>query len=300
MSHEVTCAGLPASWINAWLAAVGATVLDSRIRLHWSETVRPVAVFSAVNINPIDALFESWPTKEFLDDLPIAKNWREDRPVGRKVSVEDFIQRTSIARGHPYSWTLSSTMTDLCVNKEGEVEHAPFDPGVPKGRSLHDRLLTLQTCFEISEKCIHESFMGIAQRVKINGLGFDGTRLGSSADKTEKYTDPIIEMLAFFGLKLFPVRGNGIDQRYDPSTHTGKRQRGWKASSRNPKILRFHWPAWSQPLDINGIDALMDKWNPTSRRSTWEKFGIHQGWKSVKFSPTSLADTTRAYGSERL
>ena len=33
---RVTCPGLPASWINGWLAAVGATVLDSRIRLHWT------------------------------------------------------------------------------------------------------------------------------------------------------------------------------------------------------------------------------------------------------------------------
>lgn len=299
MFQEITCSGLPASWINAWLAAVGATVLDSRIRLHWSVAGKPVAVLSAVNMSPIDALVESWPTKEFLADLPTAEYWRGDGPVRRKVSVEDFAQRTRLARGHPYSWTLSSTMTDLCVDKNGEVEHAPFDPAGPGSiKWLHHRLITLQTCFEISEKRIQDSFMSIAPRVSKNGLGFDGTRLGSSADSTTPFTDPIIETLAFFGLKLFPVRGSGIDQRYDRSTHTGKRQRGWRASSRNPKILQFHWPAWSQPLDINGIDALMDKWNPTSR-STWEKFGIHQGWKSVQFMPPP-PDKTRAYGSERL
>ena len=33
---RVRCPGLPASWVNGWLAAVGVTVLDSRIRLHWT------------------------------------------------------------------------------------------------------------------------------------------------------------------------------------------------------------------------------------------------------------------------
>jgi len=300
MLQEVTCPGLPASWVNAWLAAVGATVLDSRIRLHWSVNGKPMAVLSAVEICPIDALLESWPTKNFLDDLPIAEYWREDGPVRRKVSVEDFTQRTRLARGHPYSWTLSSTMTDLCVDKNGEVEHAPFDPAAPGSTgSLHDRLKKLQKNLEISKNRIKNSFMGIAPRVNINGLGFDGTRLGSSADGTSPFINPIIETLAFFGLKLLPVRGSGIDQRYDRSKYTGKRQRGWLSSSNDPKILRFYWPAWSQPLDINGIDALMDVWNPTSQ-SSWEKLGIHQGWNSVMFSPTSPADKTRAYGSERL
>ena len=300
MLQEITCPGLPASWINAWLAAVGVTVLDSRIRLHWTDTGKPIAVFSAENMSPINALIESWPTKEFLADLPIAEYWRDDGPVRRKVFVKDFAQRIRLSRQHPYSWTLSSTMTDLCVDQNGEVEHAPFDPAGPGSiKWLHHRLLTLQTCFEISEKLIQDTFMGIAPRVNKNGLGFDGSRLGSSADHTAIFTDPIIETLAFFGLKLFPVRGNGIDQRYDRSAHTGKRQRGWNTSLSDKNRLHFIWPAWSQPLDSYGTDALLDLWNPTSP-STWKNLGIHQGWKSVKFRPTSLADTTRAYGSERL
>ena len=36
--------GLPAEWINGWLAAVGATVLDARIRLHWMTDGVPLAV----------------------------------------------------------------------------------------------------------------------------------------------------------------------------------------------------------------------------------------------------------------
>ena len=44
---QVPCPGLPADWINGWLAAVGATVLDARIRLHWTTEGTPLAVLSA-------------------------------------------------------------------------------------------------------------------------------------------------------------------------------------------------------------------------------------------------------------
>ena len=38
---EMTCPGLPGGWINGWLAAVGATVLDDRVRLHWTTDGAP-------------------------------------------------------------------------------------------------------------------------------------------------------------------------------------------------------------------------------------------------------------------
>ena len=56
----VTCPGLPAHWTNGWMAAVGATVLDSRIRLH--------------EIDPVAALVASWPDRSLLTDLPIAED----------------------------------------------------------------------------------------------------------------------------------------------------------------------------------------------------------------------------------
>ena len=125
---QVTCPGVPAEWINGWLAAVGATVLDPRIRLHWTTDGAPLAVLSAAEIDPVDALVESWPDITLLSDLPIAENWKGAGKVQRKVPVKAFVERTRAARGHRYSWTLSSTMTDLCVDKNGEVAHAPFDP----------------------------------------------------------------------------------------------------------------------------------------------------------------------------
>ena len=302
--QEIICPGLPACWINGWLAAVGATVLDQRIRLHWTNDGNPKAILSSPKTDVVDALIESWPSSELLADLPIAEQWKDTDLCKRHVPVDVFVQRASKARMHPYSWALSSTMTDLCVDKNGEVEHAPFDaPGPGTIKWLHHRLVKLQQSKYINplETQLHESLMGYAVRVNNNGLGFDCSRLGSSSDVTPVFIDPIVETLAFFGLKMFPVRGDGVDQRLDQHVKTGKRQRGWRSSTSGQGNLRFLWPAWSEPLDYAAIDALMDIWNPFPRlKSTWKKLGIHAGWQSVKYNPTASADTTRAFGSEQL
>ena len=49
---EIACPGWPASWVNAWLAAVGATVLDERIRLRWTTDADPTAVLSSETVRP--------------------------------------------------------------------------------------------------------------------------------------------------------------------------------------------------------------------------------------------------------
>ena len=300
ISREIICPGLPAHWVNAWLAAVGVTVLDPRIRLRWTIEGEPKAVFSATRIHPLDALLESWPSKRLLDDLPIAEYWKGNGPMQRRVSVETFMQRAREVRGHPYAWTLSSTMTDLCVDKNGEVEHAPFDPAGPGSTKwLQHRLIRLQKHLDVSETRVRESLMGFAIRVEHNGLGFDQTRLGSSSDDdASKRVDPLVETLAFFGLKIFPVRGNGIDQRLDKYARTGKRQRGWRTNSSSGNIRLFHWPVWRQRLDYAGIDALMDVWRPANKRS-WERLGVHAGWRSVQYKQVG-PDMTRGLGSERL
>ena len=64
---------------------------------------------------------------------------------------------------------------------------------------------------------MRDSFAGRAVRVKDNGLGFDQTRLGSLADDTSIWIDPVVEELAFFGLAILPVRGKGIDRRMSRS-----------------------------------------------------------------------------------
>ena len=191
-------------------------------------------------------------------------------------------------------------MTDLSVNENGEVAHAPFDaagPGTIKW--LHHRLMKVHKHVEPSTVRIQDSLIGWAVRAKDNGLGFDQTRLGSLSDKTSSWTDPVIEELAFFGLAILPVRGRGTDRRLDRYADMSERQRGWCKTPRAAYQRCFYWPAWRQPLDSAGIDALMDVWKP-ERRTTWPQLGVHAAWRSVAFKTSNPQDPTRAFGAERL
>ena len=297
---RMICPGLPASWINAWLAAVGATVLDSRIRLHWTGGGTPVAVLSTEDVDPLDAVVASWPDAELLTDLPIAEHWKDARRLGRKVPVDDFVARAQAARSHPYSWTLSSTMTDLYVDERGEVAHAPFDPAGPGTiKWLHHRLMKVHEQVEPTIERIRDSLDGRAVRVKDNGLGFDHTRLGSQSDNTSPLVDPVVEVLVFFGLAILPVRGEGIDRQRSGVSNARERQRGWLRAPESKWERRFMWPAWCQPLDCAGIDALMDIWEPR-RKDAWSRTGVHAAWRSVQFERRGSADVTRAFGAEQL
>ena len=297
---EVFCPGLPASWLNAWLAAVGATVLDSRLRLRWTTEDTPTAVLSAEKIDPVAALADSWPDKDELADMPICRQREGTRSLPRKVSVDTFVARAQETRGHAYSWTLSSTMTDLDVDKNGEVAHAPFDPPVPKGLTLHDRLLAIQKRLRDRPimQCLADSFMGRAERVEGNGLGFDLYRIGSLADDAEKWIDPVVEILAFFGLALLPMRGEGTDRSTGNTSHSTAIQRGWRRIRGRSSERVFMWPVWTDALDHAGVDALLDVWKPDKR--FWQRIGVHAAWQSVSFLPRATEDRTRAFGAERL
>ena len=298
--NDVTCPGLPANWINSWLAAIGATILDSRIRLRWTEGGN-LAVLLTENVDPVEALAESWPSEQFVSELPISSQWRRAKSMERKIPISVFQDRVRAARGSPQSWTLSSTVTDLAVDKNGEVAHAPFDPPGPGTvKWLHHRLQKIHR--EVpnpSPPRIRSSLMGKAPRIKNNGLGFDLSRLGSGADESDNWTDPILEVLAFFGLSLFPVRGDGVDARTPGARFIRGRQRGWQGSGGLDNDFRFHWPAWRQPLRKEGIDALLDAWRPF-RKQSWDLIGIHAGWKSAAYKFSSTSDPTRAYGAERI
>ena len=299
--HEFTCPGLPASWVNAWLAAVGATVLDPRFRLHWTVDGTPVAVFSSVEIDPVEALVESWPDETFLRELPVAEHWKGAGELRRKVPVEQFGARVKEARGHPFAWTLSSTMTDLSVDKSEEVAHAPFDPAGPgTTKWLHHRLLKVhELAGPMCADRLRESLLGQSSRVKSNGLGFDNTRLGSLADASEPRIEPVVELLAFFGLKILPFRGRGVAIRPGQSTNADERQRGWRREPGSNNQRQFVWPAWQPPLDTAGIDALLDLWSPW-RRHAWGPLGVHAGWRSIRYQPRARADTTRAITAQTL
>ena len=85
---QMVCPGLPAAWINAWLAAVGATVLDPRIRLHWTTGGTPVAVLSAAEAEPLTILVVV-ADEACLADLPLAENWKRAASCN-KARVEAF------------------------------------------------------------------------------------------------------------------------------------------------------------------------------------------------------------------
>ena len=298
---EVKCPGLPAFWLNAWLAAVGATVLVPRIRLRWTEDWTPVAVLSSEEGDPVELLASAWPDRSFLDDLPIAEDWKGVGQVRRKVPEEAFVARARAAHGHRQSWALSSTMTDLAVDQQGEVAHAPFDaagPGTIKW--LHHRLVRLHGLIDPSADRVRASLAGQSDRVSSCGLAFDQTRLGSLADKTgEHLVDPVVEVLAFFGLALFPVRGHGVDLRLGRQRRVVAIQRGWSAASEGRGRHCFEWPAWTRSLDSSAIDALLDVWNPGAQ-STWRRVGVRAGWQTVRYRRRAQADRTGAFGSERL
>ena len=177
---EVICPGLPADWVNAWLAAVGATRLEPRLRLRWTVDSVPRAVFCADDADPVRLLAEAWPTNKMLQELPIAETWGDTSPVRWKVPVEGFAKRARAARSDSFSWTLSSTLTDLDVSASGEVAHAPFDPAGPGSiKWLHHRLVKVHAHVDPTVARIANSLNGTSERVKDNGLGFDITRTAS-------------------------------------------------------------------------------------------------------------------------
>ena len=296
---NMRCPGLPADWINAWLAAVGATVLDPRLRLHWTDDRTPVAVLSAIDSDPVDVLTEAWPTAECLTEMPLYETWEGHTPMRRKVPVDSFVERVRVARRHPAAWTVSSTMTDLVVDKVGEVAHARFDPPVPKGLWLHQRFQKAHELVTSPIEHIAKSLQGASEREQFNGLGFDLSRLGSQADHTDPYADPAIEVLAFFGLAILPVRGRGWDERLSRRGRTPAVQRGWREFSKLGRGRRFAWPAWSMPLGHPGIDALLDIWRP-ERKSDWARVGVHAAWHTVGYTARSTSDPTRGFGSVRM
>lgn len=299
--YQTRCPGWPADWINAWLAAVGTTILIPNLRLSWTKDTLPIAVLEHTSKNPILALTEYWPTKERLDSMPLARSDLYTRTTKdgvekpkRKVLVESFARLLKETRGQPDAWTLTSTMTDLAVRENGEVENGPFDPPGPGTiKWLHYRLLRTHSHVQDPATLIKASLNGTSNFVKDNGLGFDMARLNEG----EQYTDPVIETLAFFGLALFPVRGDGVSQKFPKS-----RQRGWQIANNRD----FIWPAWTQPLDKYGIDALLDAWHHSQKSSKrrqmnmWKRLGVHTAWQTVRYRATASADPTRGFGSQRL
>lgn len=283
------CRGLPADWLNAWLAAIGSTVLCPDLRLSWTDDPVPVAVLhSPEDRDPAEMVAAAWPESDDLASMPIARSCEgSDLQFTRKVTIELFQNRARLARQSRWGWSLSSTVTDLEAD-DRELAHARFDPPAPQGLTLHDRLLACHAKEPASADRIRSSLDGRAPRVALNGLGFDVRRAESPADAGSKLVDPVVEVLAFMGLALFPVRGDGAI-----GSSSTLRQRGW---SQDDGRARFRYPTWLHPLDCWGIDALLDAW---LRRDSQRSLGVSGVWTTVEYRPRGSADVTKGYASQR-
>ncbi len=280
------CPGLAADWLNGWLAAVGATVLVPQMRLAWSPHLLPHAVLDVPgDDDPADHLAALLPSIVDLESWPIARQLDGHAELQWNVEVATFRDRAAFARHSTAPWTLSAIYTDLSWDREkrahviGRGQFATPMPG--RVNTIGDRLRKLIPAAR--EVDLRASLEGRGARVANNGLGFDVGRVGSLADETEMLVDPVIELLAFYALALFPVRGDG---------RSDARQRGWTGRRGEPGT--FRWPTWTDALDAMAIDALLDCTGPAAQ---W--LGVTGWWQVVPFDRRGQSDVTRAYGSMR-
>jgi hypothetical protein len=272
--------GLPARWVNAWLAALGVTVLLPDARLGWQGRTNPSAVF--LHDDFVGALAAALPDEADLHELAIARSHPQlGLEFPRKVATEQWIARVSLARAGDS--TLTATVTDLVRERDEPIAHSPFDSAVPKGLTLHDRLIRCRQEITDPVSQIAATLAGCAERKAFNGLGFDYTRLLAPTDPLGgNWCDPVVEFLAFYGLAFMPVRGDG----------TTLRVRGWVG--RSLKRGSFSWPTWDALLDAANIDALLDQfWNGGNP-------AVSAAFGSVPYQPRGSADSTRAFASERI
>ena len=321
--NEIECPGLPADWLNSWLASIGLLTLEPRLRLSWTSDANPIAVLSTGDgaADPLSLAAAAWPQRERLNAMPIAGYVEGQPDMPRQVHLEVFQRRAELARRHSDSWTLSSTVTDLCVDTGSNttVRHAPLDPKGPGTvKWLHHRLLKSYSNIDTPLEAVVATLEGRGRRVADNGLGFDASRISGLADAAGKVVDPVIEVLAFFGLRILPMRGKGVEiGKAGSKDRFAARQRCWSLDTSQPskRILTMKWPAWEQPLDSSGVDALLDQWSRLNERQSHGRprtrrphiprkklalLGIHAAWQTRRYMSRGSGDTTVGFTSKRI
>lgn len=245
--------GLPADWLNGWLAAIGVTVLVPDARLRWADRGIPFAVFETDDAADLAKLLAAaLPTPETLARSPIARRLPgTEHEFGRNVTLAAFQERAGMERRTGDS-ILAASVSDLSVDaRPDNLEHGAFDVPVPRGVTLEERAAACAGKLaktDIAHR-VQDTLSGWGQREEINGLGFDAHRIPGGmhpAAEAGVYADPVVELLVFSALPLFPVRGNGKRVR----------QRLWTDS--NTKRGALQWIAWQPALDRWAIDALLD------------------------------------------
>ncbi len=283
--------GLTADWLNAWLAAVGVTVLLPTVTLSWTTDPSPTATLHGGG--PLETEVATALASADIDSMAIARTSPSGRgQMKRTVDRETFRWRARLAR-RCHDGSLELSVTDLAQEQHG-LAHSPFDPPAPRGVTLHD---LLRACLDYlavgvgeARGMVSQSLQGRGVRVSANGLGFDARRFaGSVQADANPYVDPVVEALAFFGLRVFPSRGDGRSPR----------PRGWLTGVGRQ---RFHWPVWAQPLDRWAIDALLDVFYAAGGASAAavRRVGVTGAFATVYHRPSGQQDVNRAYAAERL
>lgn len=274
--------GLQADWLNGWLAGIGVTVALPDARLAWTPDPVPYAYFDHPEGDFAAALFQALPTPEALQASPLARKLAGHPELKRTVDLDVFTDRAAYER-ETGSTAIGCTITDLVeVDDRDGLPHSAFDPSVPKGITLWERAMTCRDAI-VDAKMVDRTLAGLGERIKANGLGFDVRRLSTRAENTDNLVDPVVEILVFVALELFPIRGDG--QRSSV--------RGWTGPGLRPGA--FRWAAWEEPLDRWGIDAWLDRFHA----------GEHleapvATFESLPYQPTGKGDRTRAFASRRV
>ena len=303
MTREENAPGLTVDWLNAWLAAIGICVLLPEARLRWTNDAVPSACFRLPDGlgSLAEAVAQRLPSEEALGQLSIARDLAGHSELSRKVPLENYRDRAALAR-RTGDTTLSSTVTDLSSDpkRAGDLPHSPFDPAVPKGLTLWQRALSCRQAVTSPGPQVAASLLGRGTRVPTNGLGFDSRRLVSAVVEADKTADPVIELLAFEALALFPWRGRPRSGEDGGPDRFEQRARGW--TDRATQRGAFRWCAWSASLDVWAIDALLDALPTGSsarERALAARLGVTTWYHSVPYKAMSSSDATRAYAGER-
>lgn len=279
--------GLPADWLNGWLAAIGVTVLIPSARLRWTDDGVPSALFEADEPDDLaKRVADALPTPQTLARSVIARTLPATRhDFSRNVTLAAFRERAVVER-RVGEGNLAASVSDLSADLKPEnLEHGAFDPPAPRGETLWSRATACALALaatDIAER-VRATFEGSGRREALNGLGFDARRFPAGMHAArDVYADPVVELLAFAALPLFPTRGNG--QRV--------RQRLWTDSS--TRRGAFQWIAWQPALDRWAIDALLDLPPRGLGGLTLASYRV------IPYQPAARADTTRAYFAERI
>jgi hypothetical protein len=287
---EFAAPGLSGDYLNAWLAALGVTVLVDGTSLRWTDDRVPLAVLTPPDGDDlVEAVSTALPSSEDLDRLAIA-NPGDDRRFPRNVDVQQFAAAAASART-ARDFSLAASVTDLVREpRDGKLPHSAFDPPAPRGETLWSRLRACRMELDRRQPppvAVRGTFNGTAVRADLNGLGFDFRRIPAGSQSGGPHVDPLLECLAFHGLALLPTRGSGGSRAWT---------RGWMGLPGGGS--RFCWPTWSVGLERWGIDALLGALF-ACEVETWRGLGLDVTgvYEARRFKRTGDMDQTAGFAS---